>query len=42
MARHRSFSFEFKRKVGGPIDWLIRVGILKRLSKSVAFVARRN
>jgi ubiquinone/menaquinone biosynthesis C-methylase UbiE len=35
-------TFGWTGKVGGPIDWLVRVGILKRLSKSVAFAARRN
>jgi SAM-dependent methyltransferase len=33
-------TFGWTGKVGGPIDWLIRVGIFKRLSKSIAFVAR--
>jgi ubiquinone/menaquinone biosynthesis C-methylase UbiE len=35
-------TFGWTGKVGGPIDWLIRIGLLKRLSKSVAFVARRK
>ena len=33
-------TFGWTGKVGGPIDWLVRIGILKRFSKSIAFVAR--
>lgn len=32
--------FGWTGRVGGSIDWLIRTGIFKRLSKSIAFVAR--
>ena len=35
-------AFEWTGKVGGPIDWLVRVGIFKRFSKSIAFAARRK
>jgi ubiquinone/menaquinone biosynthesis C-methylase UbiE len=35
-------TFGWTGKVGGPIDWLVRIGILKRFSKSIAFVARLN
>jgi len=35
-------TFGWTGKVGGPIDRLIRIGILKRFSKSIAFVARRK
>jgi len=34
-------TFGWTGRVGGPIDWLIRVCILKQLSKSIAFAARR-
>jgi 2-polyprenyl-3-methyl-5-hydroxy-6-metoxy-1,4-benzoquinol methylase len=34
--------FGWTGKVGGPIDWLVRIGVLKRFSKSIAFVARLN
>jgi SAM-dependent methyltransferase len=33
-------TFGWTGKIGGRIDWLVRIGILKRLSKSIAFVAR--
>lgn len=38
----RPVPFGWGGKFGGAIDRLIRAGALKRLSKSVAFVARRN
>lgn|SRR5579883_427992 len=31
--------FSWTGKLGGPIDYLIRIGILRRFSKSIAFVA---
>ena len=33
-------TFGWTGKVGGPIDFLVRVGLFKRVSKSIAFVAR--
>lgn len=38
----RPVTFGWSGKFGGTIDRLIRAGALKRFSKSVAFVARRN
>lgn len=38
----RPVTFGWTGKVGGPVDWLVRIGILRRFSKSIAFVARPN
>lgn len=37
-----SVTFGWTGKVGAPIDYLIRIGMFKRFSKSIAFAARRR